>query len=32
MMAVLLPTNKPAPMMPPMEIMARCRPCNERLS
>src|SRR5580698_5789124 len=32
MMAVLLPTNKPAPMMPPMEIMVRCRPFNERLS
>jgi hypothetical protein len=32
MMEVLLPTNKPAPMMPPIEIMVRCRPLSERLS
>jgi len=31
-MAVLLPTNRPAPMMPPMEIIVKWRPCSERLS
>jgi len=29
---LLLPTNSPAPMMPPMEIIARCRPLRERLN
>src|ERR1700737_975592 len=32
MMAVLLLTNKPAPMMPPMDIIVRWRPFSERLS
>jgi hypothetical protein len=32
MMAVLLPTKRPAPMMPPIEIIAKCRLCSERLS
>jgi hypothetical protein len=31
-MEVLLPTNKPAPMMPPMEIMARCRARSDWLN
>src|ERR1700758_4166834 len=31
-MEVLLLTNSPAPMMPPMEIMVRCRPLRERLN
>jgi hypothetical protein len=29
---VLLLTNSPAPMIPPMEIMVKCRPLRERLS
>src|ERR1700683_406621 len=32
MMEVLLPTNLPAPMIPPMEIMVKWRPLSERLS
>src|ERR1700686_274971 len=32
MMAVLLLTNSPAPMMPPMEIIVKWRPFSERLS
>src|ERR1700722_13566830 len=32
MMEVLLLTNSPAPMMPPMEIIVRWRPFSERLS
>jgi hypothetical protein len=32
MIAVLELTNNPAPMIPPIEIMVRCRPFNERLS
>ena len=32
MMEVLLLTNRPAPIMPPMEIIVRCRPLRERLS
>ena len=32
MMEVLLLTNRPAPMMPPMEIIVRWRPFSERLS
>ena len=32
MMEVLLLTNRPAPMMPPMDIMVKCRPLRERLS
>ena len=31
-MATLLPTNSPAPMMPPIEIIATCRGRSERLS
>jgi hypothetical protein len=31
-MAALLPTNSPAPMIPPMEIMAMWRGCSERLN
>jgi hypothetical protein len=31
-MAALLPTNSPAPTMPPMEIMAMWRGFSERLS
>ena len=29
---VLLLTNRPAPMIPPMEIIVRCLPSSERLS
>ena len=29
--ATLLPTNRPAPMIPPMVIMVICRGFNERL-
>jgi hypothetical protein len=32
MMEVLLLTNRPAPMMPPMDIIVKCRPLRERLS
>ena len=32
MMEVLLLTNRPAPMIPPMEIIVRWRPFSERLS
>src|SRR5579864_1890107 len=32
MMEVLLPTNRPAPMIPPMDIIVRWRPLSERLS
>src|SRR5580692_6180791 len=32
MIEVLLLTNKPAPMIPPMDIMVRWRPFRERLS
>ncbi len=30
--AALLPTKRPAPMIPPMEIMAMCRVFSDRLS
>src|ERR1700722_1654693 len=32
MMEVLLLTNRPAPMIPPMEIMVKCRPFSGRLN
>jgi hypothetical protein len=32
MIEVLLLTNRPAPMMPPMDIIVKWRPFNERLS
>ena len=32
LMATLLPTKSPAPMMPPMVIIATCRGRSERLS
>ncbi len=32
MMLVLLLTKSPAPMIPPIDIMVKCRPFNERLS
>src|ERR1700694_3388845 len=32
MMAVLLLTKRPAPMMPPMDIIVKWRPFSERLS
>src|ERR1700677_2986927 len=32
MMEVLLLTNRPAPMIPPMEIIVKWRPFSERLS
>ena len=32
MIAVLLLTNSPAPMIPPMEIMVRWRPLSDLLS